>query len=110
MEVMQAAQGGMQSALGMYLAILALGAGFGLPIAVFGAAVAQGRVGASALEGIARQPEAAGRIQTAMIIALALIESLAIYALLVSLIVLFVIGLPTGADVMKAITAPAAGG
>ena len=92
-------------ALGTYLALLALAAGFGLPIACFGAALAQGRVGASALEGIARQPEAAGRIQTAMIIALALIESLAIYALLVALILLFVIGLPTGKEVMQAITA-----
>lgn len=78
----------------LYIACLALAAGFGLPIAVLGAAMAQGRIGASALEGIARQPEAAGRIQTTMIIALALVESLAIYALLVSLILLFVIGLP----------------
>jgi len=95
----------MHGALGAYLAILAAGAAFGVPIAVLGAALGQGRAGAAALEGIARQPEAAGRIQTAMIIALALIESLAIYALLVSLIILFVIGLPTGRDVMSALTA-----
>lgn len=66
----------------MYLALLAFGVTLGLPIAVLGAAVGQGRVGAAAMEGIARQPEAAGRIQTAMIIALALIEALVIYALL----------------------------
>jgi F-type H+-transporting ATPase subunit c len=90
----------MANALGLYLALLALSAGVGLPIAVLGAALGQGRVGASALEGIARQPEAAGRIQMVMIIALALIESLAIYALLVALIILFVIGLPTGAQVI----------
>ena len=42
----------------------------------------QGKAAAAALDGIARQPEAAGKIQTAMIIGLALIESLVIYALL----------------------------
>lgn len=65
-----------------YLGMLALALGLGLPIAAFGGALAQGRAAAAALEGIARQPEAAGRIQTAMIIGLALIESLVIYALL----------------------------
>lgn len=93
----------MAQALGLYLALLALGAGLGVPLAAFGAALGQGKVGAAALEGIARQPEAAGRIQTAMIIALALIESLAIYGLLVSLILLFVIGLPHGDQVMQVI-------
>jgi len=86
-----------------YLVGLALAAGLGVPIAVLSGALGQGRVGASALEAIARQPEAAGRIQTAMIIALALIESLVIYALLVALIVLFVIGLPSGQDVFDAL-------
>jgi F-type H+-transporting ATPase subunit c len=97
--------GNAASSLGLYLALLALGGGFGVAVAAFGAALGQGRVGAAALEGIARQPEAAGRIQTAMIIALALIESLAIYALLVSLIILFVIKLPTGDAVMQVISA-----
>ena len=85
----------------LYLSLLALAAGFGLPIALLGAALGQGRIGASALEGIARQPEAAGRIQTAMIIALALVESLAIYGLLVSLIILFVVGIPSGNAVLE---------
>lgn len=66
----------------LYLMALALVVGLGVPIAVLSAAMGQGKVAASALEGIARQPEAAGRIQTAMIIALAFIESLVIYALL----------------------------
>ncbi len=83
-----------------YLAALALSAGFGVSVAAVGAALAQGKIGAAALEGIARQPEASGRIQTAMIIALALVESLAIYALLVALILLFVIGLPKGSEVL----------
>jgi F-type H+-transporting ATPase subunit c len=64
-----------------YAAALALATLLGLPIAVLSAAIGQGKVGAAAMEAIARQPEAAGRIQTAMIIALALIEALVIYAL-----------------------------
>lgn len=87
----------------LYLSLLAVSAGLGVPIAVIGAALGQGKIGAAALEGIARQPESAGRIQMVMIIALALVESLAIYALLVSLIILFVIGLPTGKDVLAAL-------
>jgi F-type H+-transporting ATPase subunit c len=64
-----------------YLGMLAIGVGLGLPIAVLSAALGQGKVGAAAMEGIARQPEAAGKIQVAMIIALALIETLVIYSL-----------------------------
>ncbi|GAB4457220.1 MAG: hypothetical protein OHK0029_16600 [Armatimonadaceae bacterium] len=66
----------------LYLGLLALVTGLGLPIAVIGAGLGQGNAAAAAMEGIARQPEAAPKIQTAMIIALALIESLVIYALL----------------------------
>lgn len=68
--------------MGLYLFGLALAVGFGLPVAVLSAAIGQGRAAAAALEGMARQPEAAGNIRTAMIIALAFIESLVIYALL----------------------------
>ena len=64
-----------------YWGMLALATGLGLPIAVIGAGLGQGRAIAAALEGMARQPEASGTIQTAMIIGLALIESLVIYAL-----------------------------
>ncbi len=66
----------------IYLAVLAFGVTLGLPIAVIFASTAQGRATSTALEGIARQPESAPQIQTAMIIGLALIESLVIYALL----------------------------
>ncbi|MDE0011613.1 MAG: ATP synthase F0 subunit C [Candidatus Poribacteria bacterium] len=66
----------------IYLAVLAFGVTLGLPIAVIFASRAQGSATSTALEGIARQPEATGQIQTAMIIGLALIESLVIYALL----------------------------
>ena len=66
----------------IYLAVLAFGVTLGLPIAVIFASTAQGKVTSTALEGVARQPEATSQIQTAMIIGLALIESLVIYSLL----------------------------
>ena len=65
----------------LYWGLLALAVGMGLPIAVIGAGLGQGKAIAAAMEGMARQPEAAGTIQTAMIIGLAIIESLVIYAL-----------------------------
>ena len=65
----------------LYWGLLGLGVAIGLPIAVIGAGLGQGRAVAAGLEGMARQPEAAGTIQTAMIIGLAIIESLVIYAL-----------------------------
>ena len=68
---------------------MALGAGFGIAIAAFGGAIGQSRAISSALEGIARNPGASGRIVTPMIIGLALIESLVIYALLVALLMVF---------------------
>jgi F-type H+-transporting ATPase subunit c len=64
--------------------------GFAMAIASAAAALGQGRAISAALDGIARQPNAAPRIQVAMIIGLALIESLAIYVLLISLIIFFV--------------------
>lgn len=78
----------------LFLAALAIAIGLGVPIAVIGGGIGQGKAAASAMEGIARQPEAAGKIQTAMIIGLALIESLVIYALLIALILLF-LGIPS---------------
>jgi F-type H+-transporting ATPase subunit c len=64
--------------------------GFAMAIASAIAALGQGRAISAALDGIARQPSAAPKIQVAMIIGLALIESLAIYVLLISLIIFFV--------------------
>jgi F-type H+-transporting ATPase subunit c len=69
--------------------MVALAAGFGVAIAAFGGALGQGRGVAAALEGIARNPGASGKILTPMIIGLALIESLVIYALVVSLLLFF---------------------
>lgn len=86
----------------LYLMALVLAVGLGVPIAVLSAAVSQGNVATSALEGIARQPEAAGKLQTAMIIALAFIESLVIYALL--MFFLLQGKLPVTTDVLSKIT------
>jgi F-type H+-transporting ATPase subunit c len=61
----------------------ALAAGFGFAIAAGLGAIGQSRIAASAVEGAARNPGAAGRIQTMMILGLALIESLVLFALLI---------------------------
>ena len=65
-------------------------AGFAMAFAAGLCALGQGKAVASAVDAMARQPGAAARIQTAMIIGLALIESLAIYVLVVAMILLFV--------------------
>lgn len=62
--------------------ITAIGAG----LAVIGAGIGIGQVGGKAMEGIARQPEAASKIQTAMIIAAALIEGVALFGVVVALL------------------------
>ncbi|HEY3298808.1 MAG TPA: ATP synthase F0 subunit C [Armatimonadota bacterium] len=85
----------------VYFAALALAVGLGLPIAAFGGALGQGKAAAAALEGIARQPEAAGKIQTAMIIAMAFVESLVIYALLVFFLIQG--KLPATEEILKAL-------
>jgi len=87
-----------------YLTALVLAVGFGVPLAALLASLAQGRVGAAAVEGMARQPEAAGRLQMAMIIALAFIESLVIYCLLLFFVLMG--RLPSTAEVLSKITGP----
>ncbi len=66
-----------------------LAAGLSIGLAALGCGIGQGRAAAGALEGISRNPSAYDKIFTPMIIALALIESLSIYALLVSLLAIF---------------------
>lgn len=63
---------------------IAIAAGFGIAIAAFGGALGQGKAAAATLEGIARNPGAAGKMFVPMILALALIESLVIYALVIA--------------------------
>lgn len=67
---------------------LAIGAALCISIGVLGASAAMGRIGKSALEGTARQPEMAGRLFTTMLIAMALVEALAIYCLLIAFMLL----------------------
>ena len=62
--------------------IAAIGAG----LAVLGVGFGIGKIGSSAMEGIARQPEAASKIQTAMIIAAALIEGAGLFGIVVALL------------------------
>jgi len=66
-----------------YKGYVAIAAGIGFAIAVFGGAIGQSRIGAAACEGAARNPGAAAKIQVMMILGLALIESLVLFALLV---------------------------
>ncbi|MBQ4519264.1 MAG: ATP synthase F0 subunit C [Bacteroidaceae bacterium] len=63
-----------------------IGAAIGSAIAVIGAAWGIGRIGSSAMEAIARQPESSGDIRTSMIIIAALIEGAALFAIVVCLL------------------------
>ncbi|HVU00809.1 MAG TPA: ATP synthase F0 subunit C [Polyangiaceae bacterium] len=65
-------------------AAAALGAGLAIALAALGGSLGQGKAAAAALEGISRNPGAAPRIQTPMILGLALIESLVLFAFAVS--------------------------
>ena len=68
-------------------AIYAISAALAIAIAASFGAVSQAKAAATALEGIGRNPGAAGKVQTPMIIALALIESLVIYALVIAFLI-----------------------
>ncbi|MBR4044860.1 MAG: ATP synthase F0 subunit C [Bacteroidaceae bacterium] len=65
-----------------------LGAALGAAIAVIGAAIGIGKIGSSAMEAIARQPEAAGDIRMSMIIIAALMEGVALFAIVVCFLAL----------------------
>jgi F-type H+-transporting ATPase subunit c len=64
--------------------LIGLGAALAIGLAALGGGMGQGRAAASALDGIARNPQAAGKIFMPMIVALALIESLVIYGLIIA--------------------------
>ena len=59
-------------------------AGIGAGLAAIGAGIGIGQIGGKAMEGMARQPEAASRIQTAMLIAAAFVEAVALFAVVVA--------------------------
>jgi len=81
--------GGAAAGLGGFFSYAVMAAGFGMGIAAFGTGIGQGLAIQKSVEGIARNPEASGKITVTMLIGLAMIESLAIYALVVALIILY---------------------
>jgi F-type H+-transporting ATPase subunit c len=86
--------------MGENLGLALLGAGIGAGLVLIGVGMGIGRLAGSAVEGIARQPEAGGKIQTAMLIAAALIEGVAFFALVVCMGI--------GADAVKIKATPTA--
>ncbi len=66
-----------------------LGAGIGAGLAAIGAGIGIGQIGGGAVESIARQPEAVGDIRSNMIVAAALIEGVAFFAIVVCLLIVF---------------------
>lgn len=80
----------LQAAAGAAVGIAKAGAALGAGCAVVGAGVGIGRIGMAAMEAIARQPEAAGDIRSNMILAAALVEGVAMFAVVVCVLILFV--------------------
>lgn len=78
------------------MGMMGLGAGLAIGAAALGGALGQGRTASAALEGIARQPSAAARIQTPMILGLALIESLVLFAFVIAILLTTGIDLAAG--------------
>ena len=67
-----------------------MGAGMGAGLAAIGAGIGIGRIGGSAMDAIARQPEALGDIRSNMIVAAALVEGVAFFAIVVCMLILFI--------------------
>ena len=76
------------TALSFFIACVTA-AGFGIAIAAFGCGIGQGLGLRSAVEGIARNPESSGKVTVTLLIGLAMIESLCIYALVIALILIY---------------------
>ena len=71
-------------------ALVGLGASIGAAIAAIGAGIGIGKIGAAAMEAIARQPESAGDIRSNMIVIAALIEGVALFGVIVCVLSLFI--------------------
>ncbi|HNZ67887.1 MAG: ATP synthase F0 subunit C [Prolixibacteraceae bacterium] len=71
------------------VALASFGAAIGAGMATIGAAMGIGRIGQSAMEAIARQPESSGDIRSTMIISAALIEGVAFFAVITCILVIF---------------------
>ena len=72
-----------------YFTVSVFAAGFGIGIAAFGCGIGMGYAVRGGLEGIARNPEASGKVTVTMLIGLALIEALCIYTLVIALILIY---------------------
>ncbi|MBA7575151.1 ATP synthase subunit c [subsurface metagenome] len=79
----------MEGSAVQFFSVCVIAAGFGVGIAAFGCGIGQGIGLKGAVEGVARNPEASGKVTATMLIGLALIESLCIYALVVALILIY---------------------
>ncbi|HNR51514.1 MAG: ATP synthase subunit c, sodium ion specific [Deltaproteobacteria bacterium ADurb.BinA179] len=84
-----AQEGGASPEAIQFFSWVAIATGIGMGIAAIGTGIGQGHGVQGACDGIARNPEASGKILTALILGLAMIESLAIYALVIELILLY---------------------
>jgi F-type H+-transporting ATPase subunit c len=108
LSVLAYAEGGdpavVSAAIGKVFAATVTAAGIGIGIAAFGTGIGQGLAIRGALEGIARNPEASGKITVNMLIGLAMVESLCIYALVVALILLY--AYPMATPIAKMIGLP----
>jgi len=82
--LLQAAGDMTASAVAASRGMVAVGAGLGAGLAVIGAGIGIGRIGGQAAEGMARQPEAAGKIQTGALILAALIEGVALFGAVIA--------------------------
>lgn len=76
----------------MTLAWIAIAAALSISVSAIGAAMAQGKATAAAMDAIWRQPEAANDVRGALIVSLALMEAIAIYGLLIGLLIIFILG------------------
>ena len=72
-----------------YFTVSVFAAGIGIGISSFGTGIGQGYAIRGAVEGIARNPEASGKVTVTMLIGLAMVESLCIYALVIALILIY---------------------
>lgn len=79
-----------EAATATFTGIAKMGAAFGAGLAAIGAGMGIGKIGASAMEAIARQPEASGDIRSNMIVSAALIEGVAFFAVIICALVIFV--------------------
>lgn len=77
---------GEATGIGIKAGLLAIGAGVGIGIAALGCGIGQGKLGASAMESIGRNPNSTNQLFVPMIIGLAFIESLTLYALVIAFI------------------------